>query len=179
MKSSLKLIVPTILASTIALYAAVHTDYDKKADFGRYHTYSWIGVQAGNSLWQARITQAVDSALSAKGWNKVNSGGDATVSAFGRTREQDTLQTFYDGFPGWGWRARWWGGGMGMGTATTEVIPERVGNLTVDIFDGQSKQLIWRGEASDSVSANNPEKNEKKMEKSVDEMFKKFPGAKS
>jgi len=33
------------------------------------------------------------------------------------------METFYDGFPGWGWRAGWWGGGMGM--STTEVIPER------------------------------------------------------
>jgi hypothetical protein len=155
------------------LYAAVRTDYDHKADFSKYHTYSWIGVKSGNPLWQDRITSAVDSALSAKGWTKVASGGDAAVSAFGHVTEQDTLQTFYDGFPGWGWRAGWWGMG-GMGTATTQVIPERVGNLTVDIFDANTKQLIFRGEASDAVS-DHPEKNEKKMEKAVDEMFKKFP----
>src|SRR5215469_1348130 len=82
------------------LFASVHTDYDKKADFGKYHTYSWIGVNAGNSLWQDRITSAVDSALSSKGWQKVQSGGDAGVSAFGRTSEKDTIETFYDGFPG-------------------------------------------------------------------------------
>lgn len=156
----------------VSLYAAVRTDYDHKADFSRYHTYSWIGVKAGNSLWQDRITGAVDSALAAKGMQRVASGGDLQVSAFGRTTERDTLQTFYDGFPGWGWRAGWWGG-MGS-TATTEVIPERVGNLMVDVFDGQTKQLVFRGEASDTVS-DKPEKNEKKVEKAVDEMFKKFP----
>lgn len=156
-----------------ALYAAVSTDYDHHADFARYHTYSWIGVRAGNSLWQDRIQSAVDSALAAHGWQRVDSGGDAAVSAFGRTREQDTLQTFYDGFPGWGWRAGWWGGGMGM--ATTEAIPQKIGNLTVDIFDGQNKQLIWRGEASDTISATNPEKNDKKLDHTVDDMFKHFP----
>jgi hypothetical protein len=154
------------------VYAAVHTDYDKKADFSRYHTYSWIGVNAGNSLWQNRITQAVDSALAAKGWSKVGSGGDAAVSAIGKTTERDTMETFYTGFPGWGWRAAWWGGGMGM--ATTETIPERVGTLTVDVFDGASKQLIFRGQATDSLSGN-PDKNDRKMEHSVDDMFKKFP----
>lgn len=91
------------------LYAAVRTDYDHKADFSRYHTYSWLGVTAGNPLWQSRITEAVDAALAAKGWSKVQSGGDASVSAVGMTKEQDTMETFYSGFPGWGWRAAWWG----------------------------------------------------------------------
>jgi hypothetical protein len=160
-----------LITSACLVFAAVHTDYDKKADFSKYHSYSWIGVNAGNSLWQNRITQAVDSALSAKGWSKVQSGGDAAVSAMGKTTERDTMETFYTGFPGWGWRAGWWGG---MGTTETQVIPERVGNLTVDIFDGNTKQLIFRGQSSDSLSGN-ADKNDKKMEKSVDEMFKKFP----
>jgi len=82
------------------------------------------------------------------------------------------METFYDGFPGWGWRAGWWGGGMGM--STTEVIPERAGNLTVDVFDGSTKALIFRARASETLSGN-AEKNDKKMEHSVDEMFKKFP----
>jgi hypothetical protein len=175
MKTSFKMLLPMALATAVALFAAVRTDYDHKADFSRYHTYSWIGVNAGNSIWQDRIMSSVDAALSAKGWTKVQSGGDATVSAFGRTTQQNTLETFYTGYPGWGWRAAWWGMGPGM-TATTEVIPERIGNLTVDVFDGNTKQLIWRGEASDAVS-DKPEKNEKKMEKAVDEMFKKFPPA--
>jgi hypothetical protein len=172
MKNRLSYLTAVLLTSSCLVYAAIHTDYDHKADFGKYHTYSWIGVNAGNSLWQDRITSAVDQALSAKGWTKVASGGDAAVSAFGRTTEKDTMETFYDGFPGWGWRARWWGGGMGM--STTEVIPERVGNLTVDVFDGTTKQLIFRGEASDTLSIK-VDKNDKKMEHSVDEMFKKFP----
>jgi len=161
-----------LIASACLLYASIRTDYDHKADFSKYHTYSWIGVKAGNSLWQNRITQAVDSALAAKGWSKVPSGGDAAVSAIGKTTEKDTMETFYDGFPGWGWRAGWWGGGMGM--STTQVVPERVGTLTVDVFDGNSKQLIFRGQSTDSLS-NNADKNDKKMEHSVDEMFKKFP----
>ena len=61
-----------------------------------------------------------------------------------------------------------------MGTATSTLIPEKVGNLMVDIFDGATKQLIWRGTASEVLSSK-PDKNEKKMEESVDKMFKKFP----
>jgi hypothetical protein len=172
MKHPIAISAGLLAASACLLIAAVRTDYDHKADFSHYHSYSWIGVNAGNSLWQQRITQAVDSALAGKGWSKVQSGGDAAVSAMGKTTERDTMETFYTGFPGWGWRAGWWGGGMG--TTETQVIPQRVGTLTVDVFDGNTKQLIFRGEATDTLSSN-ADKNDKKMEHSVDDMFKKLP----
>jgi hypothetical protein len=156
-------------AACVVAFAAVQTDYDHHADFGRYHTYSWIGVRAGNSLWQDRITSAVDSQLAAKGWTRVNSGGDASVSAFGRVNERDTMQTFYDGYPGWGWTG--WGG---MGTVKTQVVPEAVGALNVDVFDSATKKLIWRGTASDTLSSK-PDKNDKKLDHAVEEMFDHFP----
>jgi hypothetical protein len=159
-----------LAVATLAFAAKITTDYDHQANFADYHTYSWIGVRAGNSLWQDRIQHAVDSALADRGWMKVLSGGQTSVSAFGRTRGQDTLQTFYDGFPGWGWRG--WGGGIG--TATTEVEPTEVGSLTVDIFDGNTKKLIWRGNSTETLSSN-PEKNDKTLDKAVTDMFKKFP----
>jgi Protein of unknown function (DUF3300) len=34
----------------------VTTDYDHSANFSQYKTYSWIKVQAGDSLWADRIT---------------------------------------------------------------------------------------------------------------------------
>lgn len=164
-----RFLAPAVIASACAAFAAVHTDYDHHADFARYHTYSWIGARAGNSLWQDRIAGAVDSQLAAKGWTRVASGGDASVAAIGKVSERDNLQTFYDGFPGWGWNG--WGG---MGTATTTVIPEAVGNLTVDVFDSRTKKLIWRGTSSDTLSAK-PEKNDKKLDHAVAEMFDHFP----
>jgi hypothetical protein len=169
MRKRLSVLLPIVFGAVTAAWAVISTDYNHQADFSRYHTYSWIGVRAGNTLWQDRIMAAVDSALAAKGWMKVPSGGDAAVSAFGRTRERDTLQTFYNGFPGWGWRG-WWG----TGTATTVVEPQAIGDLNVDIFDGKTKQLIWRGAAEKTLSSK-PEKNEKKLEKLVEDMFKKFP----
>ena len=162
---------PAILltATAIAFAPDVSVDYDHNADFARLHTYSWIGVHAGTSIWQDRITQAVDTELKAKGWQRLESGADVGVAALGHVSERDTLETFYDGFPGWGWRG--WGG---MGSATTTVVPNRVGNLTVDLFQGGSKQLIWRGTASEVISSK-PDKNDKKLNDAVEKMFKHFP----
>jgi len=56
-----------------------------------------------------RIKSAVNAALAAKGWTEVPSGGNAALVAVETTRNQQTLDTFYNGFGG-GWR---WGGGFG------------------------------------------------------------------
>jgi hypothetical protein len=171
MKKNLLILLPIALAGVcIAFAASVKTDFSHSTDFGQYKTYSWIKVQATNTLWSDRISRDVDGQLSAKGWTKAESGGDAGVAAFGATHNQQTLQTFYDGFGG-GW---FWRGFGGEGIATTQVENTPVGTLVVDIFDGRSKKLIWRSSATEAL-AGDPEKNEKKLEKTVEDMFKHFP----
>jgi len=165
-RQAFKLMIP-MFAGVCILLASVKTDYDHSANFSQYKTYSWIGAKATDDLWADRITQDVDGQLAAKGWTKVASGGDATVSAFGRTHNEQTLETFYTGFGG-GWRWR------GFGDATTTVENTPVGTLVVDVFDANTKHLIWRGTSSETLSSK-AEKNEKKLEKAVEDMFKKFP----
>jgi len=159
--------------SVVCLFAKVTTDYDHKANFGNYHTYSWIGVNVQEPLWKDRIESAVDSQLIAKGWQKVTSAGDAAISAVGATHNEQTLNTFYDGpgFGGWFHRG-WWGVGPTMATTTVENTP--IGTLHVDIFDGKTKNVIWHASMSDSLSSR-PEKNDEKLRKAVEEAFKSFP----
>jgi len=139
-----------VAGTCIVLAMKVTADYNHAVDFSKYKTYSWLKVEAGNPLWVDRISNAVDSPLTLKGWTKVESGGDASVAAFGSTHHQPRLETFYDDFGGgWYWR----GFGHGMAITTVEEIPIRT--LVVDIFDAQTK-------------------NEKKLLKATD-MFKHFP----
>lgn len=64
-------------------------------------------------------------------------------------------------------------------TATTTVNEYKVGTMVVDIFDAKDKKLVFRGVGQDEVS-DKPEKNEKKIEKATEKMFKNFPpGTKS
>jgi Domain of unknown function (DUF4136) len=150
----------------------VKTDYDRGANFGQYKTYSWEQVKTKDALDVDRIKTAVNAALAAKGWTQVESGGDVSIVAIEITRNQQTLNTFYDGMGGgWGWR-RFGGGGFGEATTTTETY--KVGTLLVDLFDAKTKQLIWRGTSSDTLS-NNSDKNIKNLDKGVDKMFKHFP----
>ena len=150
----------------------VKSDYDRNANFAQYKTYSWEQVKTKDPLDVDRIKSAVNSALSAKGWTQVDSGGDVSIVAMEITQTQQTLNTFYNGFGGgWGWR-RFGGGGFGEATTTTDTY--KVGTVVVDLFDTKSKQLIWRGSSSDTLS-NNSDKNIKNLDKGVEKMFQHFP----
>ena len=134
-------------ALTVASFAQqVKTDYDHNANFGQYKTYSWEKVQTQDPLMVDRIKDAVNRGLAAKGWTQVDSGGDVCVMAIEITQNQQTLNTFYDGFGG----GRRWGGFGGFGDATTTTETYQVGSLVVDLFDAKSKNLLWRGSSSDS-----------------------------
>jgi len=57
-----------VIALSVAAAAQdVHTDHDKSANFGSYHTYSWAKVHTTNPLWEQRIQDVVDKDLQAKG----------------------------------------------------------------------------------------------------------------
>jgi Domain of unknown function (DUF4136) len=167
---SLRLFLPTLLAvftvSAIALAQEVKTDYDHHANFSQYHTYYWERVKTTDPLWENRIREAVDHALQAKGWQRVDNGGDIALTAVGSSHNEREYQTFYDGMGGWRWG--------GFGETTTQVENYPVGSLVLDMYDAHNKQLVWRGVSSDSLS-DNPEKNEKKLDKAVDKMLDHFP----
>ena len=157
-----------LFAATASFAQQVKTDYNRKTDFSQYRTYSWEKVQTKDPLFVDRIKNAVDAALAAKGWTLAPSGGNVAVVAMETTQNKQTLDTFYNGFGG-GWR---WGGGFG--DATTTVDNYKVGTLVVDLFDANSKNLIWRGSASDTLS-DKSDKNIKELDKGVQKMFAHFP----
>lgn len=171
-KVMLALVGMTLVFAGMASAQQVKTDYDRSANFALYKTYSWEHVETKDPLNVDRIKHAVNTVLAARGWTMVDSGADVAVVAMEITRDQQTLNTFYDGFGGgWGWR-RFGGGGFGEATTTTDTY--KVGTVVVDLFDTKTKQLIWRGAASDTLS-DNSDKNIKNLNESVDKMFKHFP----
>jgi hypothetical protein len=166
-KTIVLLIAMILLATAASVAQQVKTDYDRNANFTQYKTYSWSSVKTKDPLLVDRIKRAVNSTLSARGFKQVDSGGDLSITAMEITRNHRTLNTFYDGgFGGWRW------GGFGDATTTTDTY--KVGTLVVDLFDTQSRELVWRGSSSDTVS-NKSDKNIKNLNNGVEKMFKHFP----
>ena len=151
----------------------VKVDFDKSADFTALKTFSVkLGTSWNNEISEKRIMGEVAETLTEKGWKQVDANPDALVVVHGATQTKRSLNTFYSGgYGGYGYRG--WGAG-GMGSATTTESEYQVGTLVVDIFNAQSKQLVFRGAAQDEIS-DKAEKNAKKLAKVSDKMFKDFP----
>ena len=128
-------------------------------------------MQTSDPLVVDRIKSAVNGALAANGWTLVSSGGDVEVFAVETTKDQQTLDTFYNGFGG---GRRWGGFGGGFGDATTTTETYKVGTLVIDLFDGKTEKLIWRGSSSDTLS-DKAAKNTQNLDKGVKKMFAHFP----
>jgi hypothetical protein len=164
----------TLALACVSFAQHVKTDYDHNANFGQYKTYTWEKVQTKDPLLVDRIKSAVNTALVANGWTEVPSGGEVEVFAIEMTQNQQTLETFYNGFGG----GRRWERFGGSGDATTTVETYKVGTLVVDLFDAKTEKLIWRSSSSDTLS-DNADKNTKNLDKGVNKMFQHFPPAPS
>ena len=235
----------------------IQTDFDHQADFSQYKTYTWQTIKADNSLWDARIKNAINAQLGAKGWTQVDNGAGETqpaakgstqadngpkfpfpppppaakgstqadngpkfpfpppqptakgstqadngpkfpvpppppsaaakpeptsscltsapcvvIVAIQTTETQRSLQGFYSGFGGgWGWQGF---GGLQDGSINITEQDYKEGTLVIDMYDGKTKQLLWRGSAEGTLSEK-AAKDENKLDKAVAKMFKDFP----
>ena len=160
-----------MVIANVAFAQDVTTDYTKGANFAQYKTFMWIKEpKTANPLVRQRVMDDINSALAGRGLQLVTSNGDLCIAAHAATKQEHSLNTFYNGFGG-GWR---WRGGFG--NTTTTVGTYKVGTLVVDMFDARTKAAIWRGTSSKTLSGN-PQKNADNLNKAVEKMFKNFPPA--
>lgn len=161
-----KMFAGLLCLSLAALAQDVQFDYDRSANFAGYRTYQWVDAtagRAGNQLMDQNIKRAIDSQLALKGLQPVESGADLQVS-YQAAIDQEKQ------FEGWGTGPRWFGA-QRVSTSTIEI-----GKLVVNLFDPNSKQLVWRGSASKTLDIKkDPDKNYANLQKAVAKMFKNYP----
>lgn len=145
---------------------SVSVDWDHSVhNFTVFKTYQWIQPRrsTSNPLMDKRIVAAIDEQLAAKGMQLTTYLPDVFVTYGAGVRRQNSATVMGTGR----WR-------MGGGMATVRQNSSNAGTLVVDISSAASKDLLWRGTATDTLS-DNPDKNSKKIEKAVAKMFKKYP----
>lgn len=158
----IRMLVPIacVLLATIAYAQKVSVDSNQSAPFASYRTYAWTqGTPAPESLFEQRIHAGVSAQLAAKGLMQVNDAPDLYVATHAVTQEHPQLVV--NGF-------RW-----GLG-ATATVQEYAVGTLVVDLYDAKTREMVWRGVATDSVS-DKPQKNTERINKALEKMFAKYP----
>jgi hypothetical protein len=180
----------TILLPTAVFAQKVNVDFDRDADFTKYNTYAYqVCHRVDNPLVDKRIVKELESRIGLEGLVPAGANPDLNVTYHSSTSEEFAIDTSTWGYgfgSGWSWghgggyygRGGGYGGGY-LGSAgpvnTTTTVRKYIrGTLVVDIWDARTKELLWRGTATDIVS-DNPEKNDRKLKKALEKMFKKYP----
>ena len=151
-------------------------DYDRSANFTRYHTYAWnSGAQQAtgdrrvdSSLMDARIRTAIEKHLRSKGY---------LVSA---ADNPDFIVAYHAGIKDMmkGASTQNYIGDRAHGTFTTisDIQPYHEGTLTIDIIDAQSHQLVWQAAAKADVGQSlGPEERDARVNGIVRAMLSHFP----
>lgn len=157
----------------------VTQDLDESVDFSKFSSYQFLGWQDDsdkimNDLDKKRMHDAFKGELDARNLKLVDSGADMAISLFVVVSQQTstTAYTNYSGGMGYGRGGRGWGGGY----STTNYVESDYleGTLVMDVYDVETKKLIWQAVATGTVNEK-PEKREKSIPKSVKKLMKKFP----
>ena len=123
-----------------------------------YKTYSWAfgrAPQGMNPLLYERLRSSFDQALAARGYARVETGGDMivgfTVGARDRVETTDwgpvgPMYTGWGRFPTSSWAFRY---------RDIDVRTVTQGSLAFDVFDGRTNQPVWHGFATRDLSSSN------------------------
>ena len=159
MKIRIFAVVACVLLAAAVYAQKVTTDSNRSAPFGSYGRYAWtVGTPAPNPLVEQRIHARVNAELAWRGLTESNTP-DLYVATHAVTPQHPQL--IVNGF------------GWGPGAAAS-VETYAMGTLVVDLYDVHTRQLVWRGVATDSVS-DKPQKNTPRINKALQKMFAKYP----
>lgn len=180
---NLRRIIAAIIALSFVSCSSIKvvTDVDKTVDFSSYKTFSFLGWQDDsdkilNDMDKKRLHEAFKKEFDARGMQYLEENGDIDISLF-IVVDQKTSTTAYTNYYGshYGRYGRYRGGwGYGHAQTTYTETDYLQGTLVLDVFDGKSKDQIWQGVATSTISEN-PQKREKTVPKKTAALMKRFP----
>jgi hypothetical protein len=175
----------TIVLVTSLLFGCsgvkVTTDYEKKADYSQYKTFSFLGWQKNsdmimNDVGKKLMRDAFMDEFQKRNLTLVESGGDLAISLFlvVNRANNDYRDNNYAGERGEKYRRNSYGYGGGTTKTSYSNNYYLKGTLVMDVYDESSGHMVWQAVAAGAVQEN-PEKREKSIPKTVVALMKKFP----
>jgi hypothetical protein len=178
MKKLLGIAVVVLLSTVPAAAQKIYIDYDTTVDFDKYRSFAWaptedISLKDTAPLMHSRIKNEIEFKLTQGGMIEDTEDPDLYVTYYGEEKEQVRLNTTHYGYGyGYGYyRDPYWGGGLGHSTPSVYTYTE--GTLIIDIWDAETKELIWRAAAT-AVIKEKPEKQAKQIEKIINKISKRW-----
>ncbi|MGE5625359.1 MAG: DUF4136 domain-containing protein [Bacillota bacterium] len=141
----------------------IYTEQDDQARFDGFHSYAWLSPPPGkvrdpildSQILEGRVRRAVEGELNGRGYSQVqpDAGPDFLVTYHTASKQkiESSGANFsfgvVDAFPG------------AFGAVAVPVGPNvesrDEGTLMVDIIDGKTKRLVWRGWTKGWLSPDN------------------------
>jgi Domain of unknown function (DUF4136) len=151
---------------------------DRNTDFSKYKTYKWVNIPSSQKLDDLTADQLVGTLnveLAKKNLKRSDSdnvdlyiGYQILSAAKAKNLNHLSLGGSY-GPPA--------GGASGNAATSTTVVHS--GQLILDMYDANTKQMVWRGTVADAIDQNaKPDKKQKRMDKAVEKLLKDYPPAK-
>jgi len=147
-----------LLPQASAAKPKISTQAMPGVNFSAYKTYAWVNSlpPAGmNPIMYQEIMMDMDSALAAKGYQKVSDNGDLSMILTIGAQQKTDIQSW---------------GRFGF---QTSVYQYTEGQLSLDAFDTKTKQAVWHGQAKETVNPNKP--NQAKIDAAVSSVMASFP----
>jgi hypothetical protein len=175
-------IVLSLLVAGPASAQVVNIDYDPKYPRDTIETFGWDDssgdlIKQTSELLHDHILDSIEQYLEAGGIREVKSDPDVYVAYHTSVQDAVTLNTVNLGyFVPTSWYLGPYGAavsftGTGKAQHATEVKSYKSGTLVIDLWDAETKQLVWRGAAPDIAVSWNPKKIEKRLDKALSKMF--------
>ncbi len=159
----------------------VSQDYEQGYDFSSLKTYAWkpndnkeYGI-GDNDLMDHRIRSAIENTLSARQFTQIDTGKPDFYISYHLTIEQIIQSSNVGGGFSVGRSSGGRYGSIGVGTGTRVQTYDQ-GTLLIDVTDGLSSNLVWRGTSTQPVSQHSdPEKITQSVNETVEKTLLQFP----
>jgi hypothetical protein len=151
--------------------------WNNQYDFDAVETFAWqltpeTSLEQQNPFMHSLIKNTIEAELATSGLTQVETNPDVYVNYHASTMTEVQLRSdsYGYGFGAYG-MGTWGYYGMSAGpvSTTTRVVEYEKGTLVVDIWDAAAKELVWRGEVTDTLP-DNPQKAEKLVVKAIGKM---------
>jgi len=157
---------------------SVRFDYDKSADFGRFHTFGFLD-QTGDakSLAMQTLEAAATREMEARGYTLAAADPDLLVNFTGKLEDRSDVQSVPGPSYGMGYGYGGWYGAPYGGWNSQQITTRhyKVGSLVMDIVDRAKRQVVFQAGIEKTVTKEMMANREQALDAAVKHMFSTYP----
>lgn len=157
----------------------VRSDYDPAADFSKIKTFRYMDVKRdkddplSSSLISGRVRAAIEKALTAKGFQKLDAGiPDFFAAAHAGAKDKMNVTSY--GYAGYG---PYWGGYPYGRNIDVSYYTEASLVIDIVVTKADKNELLWRGVGTGTLQRGQvePEEAQMRADRAVELILEEFP----